>query len=96
MPCKSRRPDCQWRQALDKCICVHAEENAILSAARHGRAHRGCTIYATAKPCLGCLRQIIQIQAESVLYQNDYLMDAGIQKAFDRLKREQSIDSEIR
>jgi len=39
----------------------HAEENAILSAARRGVAVEGCTIYATHQPCSRCARGIVQV-----------------------------------
>src|SRR6266487_1322255 len=36
--------------AYDLCICVHAEQNAILSAARFGIAIEGSTLYTTMRP----------------------------------------------
>lgn len=38
----------------------HAEENAILSAARRGAAVAGCMIYVTHHPCSRCARGIVQ------------------------------------
>ena len=38
----------------DLCICVHAEQNAILSAARFGIAVANSTLYTTMQPCFGC------------------------------------------
>src|SRR5262245_26488882 len=35
----------------DKCICVHAEQNAIITAARFGYGIEGATIYTTLQPC---------------------------------------------
>ena len=35
----------------DLCICVHAEQNAILGAARFGIAVEGGTLYTTMQPC---------------------------------------------
>ena len=40
-------------------IC-HAEANAVLNAARHGIALRGCSIFVTKFPCLGCCNAIAQ------------------------------------
>jgi dCMP deaminase len=42
-----------------KVIC-HAEQNAILNAARVGVAIEGATIYVTKFPCLACCNAIIQ------------------------------------
>lgn len=40
-------------------IC-HAEENAIMHAARVGVALRGCTMYVTWPPCTRCARGLVQ------------------------------------
>lgn len=40
-------------------IC-HAEQNAIHSAARLGRALKGCQLYTSKFPCADCARAIIQ------------------------------------
>ena len=40
----------------DMCICVHAEQNAILAAARFGIAVDGATLYSTMRPCFGCTK----------------------------------------
>lgn len=42
-----------------KAIC-HAEQNAIINAARMGIAVRGASIYVTKFPCLVCCNSIIQ------------------------------------
>ena len=39
----------------DLCICVHAEQNALLDA---GPRARGATIYVTCPPCDGCKKMI--------------------------------------
>ena len=38
----------------DVCICVHAEQNALLAAARFGIAVEGAMLYSTMRPCFGC------------------------------------------
>ena len=40
-------------------IC-HAEENAIMHAARVGLSLKGCTLYVTWPPCTRCARSLIQ------------------------------------
>lgn len=44
----------------DTCICVHAEQNTLLLAARHGIRTDGATLYTTLRPCFGCLKEAIQ------------------------------------
>ena len=46
--------------AYDLCICVHAEQNAILSAARFGIAIERSTLYTTMRPCFGCTKEMLQ------------------------------------
>jgi dCMP deaminase len=54
--------------AYDLCICVHAEQNAILSAARFGISVQGATLYTTTQPCFGCLKEMLQVRISSVYY----------------------------
>lgn len=44
---------------LDECLCLHAEENAIMEAG--AERCRGCTVYSTSFPCLQCTKRIIQV-----------------------------------
>jgi dCMP deaminase len=48
-------------------IC-HAEENAIMHAARIGISLKGCTAYVTWPPCTRCARSLIQAGVEHVVY----------------------------
>jgi dCMP deaminase len=45
-------------ERLELCWCLHAEQNAILQAARHGISIEGAEIYVTAYPCPICARMI--------------------------------------
>lgn len=56
----------------DLCICVHAEQNALLSAARFGIAVAGATCYTTTRPCLGCTKELLQAQVREVRYLHDW------------------------
>jgi dCMP deaminase len=51
---------------------VHAEENAICTAARNGVSLLGCTIYCTAPPCSSCARGIIQSGITKVCFPIDH------------------------
>ena len=48
-------------------IC-HAEENAIMHAARIGVALKGCVAYVTWPPCTRCARSLIQAGVETVVF----------------------------
>lgn len=52
----------------DLCICVHAEQNALLSAARFGIAVEGATLYTTMQPCFGCAKELAQVKIVEVVY----------------------------
>ncbi len=52
----------------DLCICVHAEQNALLSAARFGIASEGAVMYCTMQPCFGCTKELLQAKVQGVRY----------------------------
>jgi dCMP deaminase len=58
--------------AFDLCICVHAEQNALIAAARFGIAIGGATVYSTMRPCFGCTKELLQAQARAVCYLHDW------------------------
>jgi dCMP deaminase len=54
--------------ALDRCVCVHAEQNAFMTAARFGIALETATLYTTQSPCFNCLKESVQAGIERVVY----------------------------
>jgi dCMP deaminase len=52
----------------DLCICVHAEQNALLAAARFGIAVEGASVYTTMQPCFGCVKEMLQARIHAVAY----------------------------
>ena len=48
-------------------IC-HAEENAIMHAARVGVSLKACTAYVTWPPCTRCARSLVQAGVTTVVY----------------------------
>ncbi|KAF9923340.1 Deoxycytidine monophosphate (dCMP) deaminase [Linnemannia zychae] len=61
-------------KGLDRCLCMHAEENALLEAGRE-RVGKGSTIYCNTCPCLGCAIKIVQVGVSEVVYSESYGMD---------------------
>jgi len=59
-------------EQLDKCICVHAEENAVIQAANEGIATNENTCYTTTLPCVHCTKILIQAGIIKVYYKEDY------------------------
>lgn len=59
-------------RGLDRCICVHAEQNAFLAAARFGVRVEGATLYTTLSPCFSCLKEAIQAGVHRVVFAARY------------------------
>lgn len=57
---------------------VHAEQNAIAYAARHGISTQGATLYCTLSPCLNCSKQLINSGIIKVIYLEKYRDTSGI------------------
>ena len=54
------------------CRALHAEQNAIIQAARHGVTIRGASLYCTTQPCVTCAKMIINAGITRVMYEGDY------------------------
>ena len=54
------------------CYAVHAEQNAIIQAAKLGVSLEGATMYVTHQPCVICTRMIINSGIKRVVYKNGY------------------------
>lgn len=52
-------------------IC-HGEENAILTAAKHGHKTDGCCLYVPWTPCSRCARMIIQSGVREIITDKNY------------------------
>jgi dCMP deaminase len=72
---------------LENCACCHAEENAIVQAARNGIRTSGCTLYSTHSPCTFCSKMIINAGIKRVVASNSYPDALGI-----RLMKEAGLD----
>jgi dCMP deaminase len=55
---------------LDVCLCLHAEENALLSISFNEA--KDSVLYCTHFPCLSCAKKIVQCKISKVIYINDY------------------------
>ena len=62
----------------EKCICVHAEQNAIAIAARLGAVTNDSIAYTTIIPCLKCLTLLRQAGAFQIVHSSD-----GVERVFD-------------
>ena len=72
-------------QAYDLCLCVHAEQNALLMAAKAGIAVDGATLYTTMRPCFGCAKEALQAGVKKVVYLHDWRHpDDAIRAAYEK------------
>lgn len=51
---------------------IHAEMNAILTAARHGISIENCILYTTYTPCVECAKAIVSSKIQKVYYDYGY------------------------
>ena len=59
-------------------LALHAEENAILYAAKNNTGVEGSTLYVTLSPCIACARIIYSMKIARVIYLNSYAAYKGI------------------
>lgn len=68
-------------QSLSTCLCIHAEENALLEAGRD-RVGGGAVLYCNTCPCLTCSIKIVQVGIAEVVFSQSYYMDEEAARIF--------------
>ena len=63
----------------ETCFAAHAEQNAIIQAAKEGISLKGCVLYCTHQPCVVCAKMIINAGIKEVIYKEGYPDDFSIQ-----------------
>ncbi len=61
------------------CYAVHAEQNAIIQAAKLGVSVEGATLYCTHQPCVICAKMIINSGIKRVVYKHGYPDDFSVE-----------------
>ena len=54
------------------CFAIHAEQNAIIQAAKLGISIDGATLYCTHQPCSVCAKMIVNAGIKRVVYEQGY------------------------
>jgi dCMP deaminase len=54
------------------CRGLHAEQNAIIQAARHGINIDGSTLYCTTMPCIICTKMLINAGISRIVFEGGY------------------------
>ena len=61
------------------CFAVHAEQNAIIQAAKYGINLNGATLYCTHQPCVICAKMIINAGISRGVYEEGYPDEFSLQ-----------------
>jgi dCMP deaminase len=64
-------------QRHELCRGLHAEQNAIIQAAKHGVRIDGATLYTTHHPCSMCAKVAINAGIRRIVCRHDYPDDLG-------------------
>ena len=59
-------------QRHELCRAIHAEQNAIIQAARHGVSIVDSTLYTTTQPCIICTKMLINAGVTCIIYRHGY------------------------
>ena len=70
--CLRRKLDIPSGTRQEICYAVHAEQNAIIQAARTGISVDGATLYCTHQPCVICAKMIINCGIKKVIFDEGY------------------------
>jgi dCMP deaminase len=62
----------------------HAEENAIVFAAKSTMSTNNCTMYCTHAPCFVCARMIVNAGIREVIYEVAYRSSSGVDLLISR------------
>ena len=61
------------------CYAIHAEQNAIIQAAKLGSSIDGATLYCTHQPCVICAKMIVNSGISRVVYKHGYPDEFSVQ-----------------
>ncbi len=59
-------------QKHELCRGAHAEQNAVIQAAKYGVSIDGATVYCTNQPCIVCAKILINAGISKIVYENSY------------------------
>ncbi len=89
--CPRRASNASRHQGYDFCLCVHAEQNAITLAARHGTITARANLYSTLRPCFNCLILAIQAGVQAIVYDRPFDYDENSEAIYQALVVESGI-----
>jgi dCMP deaminase len=75
--CRNRETYKKPSVGYDVCICVHAEQNALIAAARFGNSIEGAVVYSTLRPCFDCTKSMLQAKIQRIYYLHEWQHEVG-------------------
>jgi len=89
---KCFRKDAKTGHVLNICMATHAEVNAIVNAAKTSQCSiNNAVMIATDKPCLNCLKVIVNSGIKIVYYDNEYTIPDEEKDIYNRIVSESKI-----
>ena len=85
--CRRKKIGVESGTRAELCYAVHAEQNAIIQAAKVGVSTEGATIYITLQPCVICAKMLVNAGITRIVHRGEYpdplsqsiLAEAGIE-----------------
>ena len=75
----------QTGSGYDSCICIHAEQHAIASAAAKGISTAGATVYVNLRPCLSCLRMLASAGIDGIIFKENWTYTETLETYYKEL-----------
>ena len=70
--CERARLNIPSGQRHELCRALHAEQNAIIQAAKIGVSTEGATIYITLQPCVICAKMLVNAGIKRIVFRGEY------------------------
>ncbi len=70
--CERERLGIPSGQRHELCRALHAEQNAIIQAAKLGITTEGATIYITLQPCVICAKMLVNAGIRRIVHKGEY------------------------
>lgn len=92
-------------QRMELSRAIHAEQNAIIQAAKVGISIQDSTLYVTTHPCFTCAKMLINAGIKEIIYKDGYpdefareiLKEAGVKVVqFDELLKQSKEKGQIK
>ena len=77
--CMRRNKNIKSGTRQEYCYAVHAEQNAVIQAAKIGVSIDGATMYCTHQPCVICAKIIINSGIRRIVYCEEYPDEFAVQ-----------------